>query len=586
MRSTRRFGPAAGAVILLALGVSQAADRGGQLSYSGRQNLTAFEPITSSNTATTQFAAMMFEQLLERKKIGVGVRCRLCKNYEMGNKLITFYLRQDIKWHDGVPMTAYDVEFSYRVVANPRSGSALRKEFEEIEDVTVLDDYSLSFTFKHPVPTPEAYFLALPILPRHKFAVFTPSLAENADLGTVRDARLRLPVYASPGKAGAPAFEIDPGARLSVIKFDKRWAEVKVVAKGPVGKTGWMLQHRPEINEKEDIDFLVSPTGSGPYKFAGAPPNGDALLKISETYYEKKAYIELIRRKRSQDTRTMVNRLTDEVIDLIPETPLEDMARIQASGVCKLISYSSLRFAGLTYNMRNPHLAKKELRRALTLASNRPQWMDTFYQQKGYLIAGPAAPDSWLYNTSLEPLPYDLAQAKSLRQKAAGSTPLTLRLIVANDRPSQDQSMLSAYKDAMKELGITVNILSLERLVFDEALRKGDFDIAFQEYVLSYGYNYRPLFESDGALNFGAYKNAELDQVMQQWRTESDFEKIRQLANRSQILIAEDAPWTFLWTLKNIAAVNNKVRNIRAENIEPYRFFTWVHEWWIPVESQ
>ena len=48
----------------------------------------------------------------------------------------------------------------------------------------------------------------------------------------------------------------------------------------------------------------------------------------------------------------------------------------------------------LGLNQKNPNLAKKEFRRALTLVANRPQWLDTFYQQKGFLIAGPAAPDS------------------------------------------------------------------------------------------------------------------------------------------------------------------------------------------------
>src|SRR5439155_4948331 len=104
----------------------------------------------------------------------------------------------------------------------------------------------------------------------------------------------------------------------------------------------------------------TTPVGTGPYLLAGAPPNGDATLRVNENYYDKKGYIETIRRKRTQDLKTMVNRLTEEVIDLIPQTPLEDLARIQASGVCKLISYASLKFAGFTYNMANPALAKKD----------------------------------------------------------------------------------------------------------------------------------------------------------------------------------------------------------------------------------
>jgi ABC-type transport system substrate-binding protein len=595
MMRKRRIGALAGAV-LVAVGLSVAADRGGHLNYSHRQNLSAFDPITAGDVATTQFASMMFESLLERKKVGVGVKCRMCKpgedeagvskGYRLGDKLITFYLRPDIKWHNGVPMDAYDVEFSYRIIINPKTGSALRKEFEEVEDVTVLDDSSISFSFPHPVPSAEAYFLALPIVPRHKFSVFVPSIQEDLNLGTIREARVRMQAHEGPDVKSRPTFEIDPGAKLNIIKFDKHWAEVKVIAKGPVGRSGWVQQHRAELNEKDDVEFLVNPVGTGPYLFAGAPTNGDANLKVNENYYDRKGYIESIRRKRSQDIQTMVNRLTEEVIDLIPETPLESEAKIKGSGVCKIISYAALRFAGLTYNCKNPLLAKKSFRQALTYASNRPQWLETFYNGKGFLIAGPAAPDSWLFNTNLEPRPYDKEKARKLRVEAAGNTPISLKLIISNERPSQDQSMINAYKDALKALDITIEVVTLEKLVFEEALRKGDFDVAFQEYVLSYGYNYRPLFESDGELNYGHYENKELDVVLHGWRTESDFEKVRNLANKSQEMIADECPWTFLWTLKNLASVNNKVRNIRAENIEPYRFFTWVHEWWIPTESQ
>jgi ABC-type transport system substrate-binding protein len=583
--SKRTIAALAGA-ILAAVSLAMSADRGGHLNYSARQNLSAFDPITASDTATTQFASMMFEYLLERKKVGQGVKCRMCKEFKPADKLITFYLRPDIKWHDGVAMDAYDVEFSFHMIVNPKTGSALRKEFEEIEDVTVLDDTSISFTFKHPVPTPESWFLGLPIIPRHKFSAFKPSIQEDPNLGTPREARIRAQAYEGPDVKSRASFEIDPGTKLNVIKFDKRWAEVKVIAKGPVGKSGWVLQHRAELNEKEDGEFLTNPVGTGPYMFAGAPVNGDANLKVNDNYYDKKGYIESIRRKRSQDVQTMVNRLIEEVIDLIPETPLESIPKIQSSGVCKLISYVSLRFCGFMYNCKNPNLAKKGLRQALTYASNRAQWLDTFYQSKGFPIAGPAAPDSWLFNTNLVPLPFDLAKAKKLRADAIGGAPITLKLVLSNDRPTQDQSMANAYKDALKALDINVNVVTLEKLVFDEALSKGDFDVALLEYNLSYGYNYRPLFESDGDLNYGHYENKELDQALAAWRIEPDFEKTRQLTNKTQEIIADECPWTFLWTLKNIASVNNKVRNIRAENIEPYRFFTWVHEWWIPTESQ
>ena len=90
----------------------------------------------------------------------------------------------------------------------------------------------------------------------------------------------------------------------------------------------------------------------------------------------------------------------------------------------------------------------------------------------------------------------------------------------------------------------------------------------------------------DGVLNHGRYKNIELGKIFSQWRVETDFEKIRELAYQSQVILADDCPYTFLWSLKSLAAVNNKVRRISQETIDPFRFFAWVHLWWIPSVSQ
>src|SRR5262245_29904187 len=85
MASKSRIGAVATGVVAMA-SLVWAADRGGHLNYSHRQNLSAYDPITASDVATTQFSSTMFEQLLERKKVGTGVKCRMCKEFKLGDK--------------------------------------------------------------------------------------------------------------------------------------------------------------------------------------------------------------------------------------------------------------------------------------------------------------------------------------------------------------------------------------------------------------------------------------------------------------------------------------------------------------------
>lgn len=555
--------------------------------YSERQPLLGYEPIIRNNVATTRFCSMIFEQLLDRKRVGVGVECRLCETYTATDRLVTFHLKKDIKWHDGLPLTALDVAFSFRAVTSPETGSALGKELSNIDDVSILDDATISFSLKQPVALPEAYFLALPILPAHKFEAFTPSIEELPDLGRIREVRVHnVNMHAEPKPDSRLIVQIPIGAQLNVVQAARGWVHVKVIGKGPAGKEGWIAQHVPVISAKTSPDFLVGPVGTGPYRFNSATLNGDANLKAFDGYHAEAANIEQIRRARSADAQTMVTRLTSEIVDLIPEIPIESLARIATSGVARPISYPSLKFVGLLYNCRHPLLGQKAFRQALTYGTNRKQWLETFYQGEGSMIAGPAAPDSWLYDSRLQPLPYDVRKAKELLATVTKSRDISLNLIVSNDRMGQDYDMLQAFVNAAKGLGIEIRTSVMEPGVFDETLQQGNFEIALREWALSYGYNFRPLFEPDGVQNHGHYRNVGLGQLFEQWRLEPDFEKIRELAYQSQVILAEDCPYTFLWSLKSIAAVNNKVRRISPETIDPYRFFAWVHLWWIPAMSQ
>jgi len=50
----------------------------------------------------------------------------------------TFYLRRDVRWHDGTPVTAHDVKFSLDLLSHPDVG-----ERSPRQSVTVLDDFTV-----------------------------------------------------------------------------------------------------------------------------------------------------------------------------------------------------------------------------------------------------------------------------------------------------------------------------------------------------------------------------------------------------------------------------------------------------------
>lgn len=67
--------------------------------------------------------------------------------------ILTFYLRGDVTWQDGLPFTAEDMVFTYECVMNPLS-KAMNKipAFEGlVDEVVALDDTTLQITYNQPL---------------------------------------------------------------------------------------------------------------------------------------------------------------------------------------------------------------------------------------------------------------------------------------------------------------------------------------------------------------------------------------------------------------------------------------------------
>jgi peptide/nickel transport system substrate-binding protein len=71
----------------------------------------------------------------------------------------TFFLRNDVKWHDGTPTTAYDVKFTMDLLKSPLVFDWRHGNFT----VEVIDDYSLIIKYKQP----RKYLYAQVFYPKH-----------------------------------------------------------------------------------------------------------------------------------------------------------------------------------------------------------------------------------------------------------------------------------------------------------------------------------------------------------------------------------------------------------------------------------
>jgi ABC-type transport system substrate-binding protein len=559
---------------------------GGQLSYSSLLQVVAYEPISNTNLATTQLSVLIFETLVERNPHGSGVVPMLAESYQADPNSITFRLKRNVKWHDGEPFSAEDVKFTADLLAHPKTLSPLHNEFGFIDRVEVLDPYTVRFYFRNPLAQAEHYFLGLYIIPRHRFRIFELDHTTGQDIYLA--CRFKdVPVRQAPSNDAPQLGLLQPKTVVRVLGQQKDWFHVRVTARGIANLEGWTDQYRRHLAE-EPIEFFTEPVGTGPYRFQGVDTNGNILLEAFSGYHRDPAYIDRVRRRRSSDKNTMINRLISDVLDLIPETPFEDIARIRTSGMCQTIEYPSLKFAGFAYNFKNKLLARREVRRALTLGLNRQELLQTYYQGHGTVLPGPFSPHSWGYDFELEPLPHDpqLARDTFGPLLSAPEAKSKLRIIVSNDRKPEDYNVCQAFASVLQDLGLAAEVQTLERSVFDETLQRGNFDIAYVEWVFDYAYNIRPLFGPSGALNFIGYNNPQLGAAFDRLDAASTAEAKLQTVTEIQQILREDCPYTFLWSTQNVASVNRKVSNIKSSNIDPYSFFQRITEWWIAENEQ
>jgi len=149
------------------------ADPNGKLVFSLLGEVSILNPILSTDTSSSAVEGTIFTGLT-RINEKLEVVPDLARSWEVSadGKVWTFYLRQDVKWHDGVPFTADDVVFTFNAILNPKVNSVRRSDYI-IDDQPIKFKVLNNFTVQAILPKPFAPFLVrsgISLIPRHLLA--------------------------------------------------------------------------------------------------------------------------------------------------------------------------------------------------------------------------------------------------------------------------------------------------------------------------------------------------------------------------------------------------------------------------------
>ena len=123
----------------------------------------------ATNPALFWHQEVVFDRLLNAFSSLAPTDGQLAESFEVSGDgtVITFKLRDGVKWHDGEPFTAEDVKWTFEYYPTvPGANTVMTDVVNDAKSIEV-DGSSVIFTFEHPQPNALTVFSQWPVLPKH-----------------------------------------------------------------------------------------------------------------------------------------------------------------------------------------------------------------------------------------------------------------------------------------------------------------------------------------------------------------------------------------------------------------------------------
>ena len=297
-------------------------------------------------------------------------------------------------------------------------------------------------------------------------------------------------------------------------------------------------------------DPAVETNGTGPFKLADWDPDNVLTLTANEQYWvPDRPYLDGIEFRTIPDESSILAGLRAGEIDwaLINDPRVATVA--EGSQGLNIMRAPALAYHVLQLNASRPQFQDVRVRQAISCAIDRQEVLDTAALGEGEVTPPATAP---FYRAPLDELTCytkDLDKARALLEEA-GVSDLTFTIIAASAEPPTALAEAQSIQAQLAELGINVEIESLELGVYVDRWLAADFDAA----VALNGGNPDPdnmfyrYWHSTGNLNkVAAYSSPEIDALLDQARSVVDVEERKVLYDEIQQLLADAAPWVWLY---------------------------------------
>ena len=436
-------------------------------------------PLFATSLADATVSHLVFAGLLTYDKHNV-LTGDLAKSWSVDpqNTVYKVALKPNLTWHDGQPLTAEDVVYTFQSAQNPDAKSSLFRSWKGVK-IEALDATTVQFTLPAPF-APFPHSLTTGIVPKHLLKDTAPSELRSSQFNTVK------PVGAGP-------FE---------------WSNVELVNSG-----------------KQDGEQRV---GLKPFdKYHAGKPKLDGF--VVRTYTQKDRLIEDFQAK-------VVSAMVGQ--DEVPETK---SAGNKSSEPAPGVQAYNLTLAAETmafFRTDSDLLKDVKVRQALVRSVNIP----TVISALGYpatVADSPLLHGQMGYDPGLKQLGYSAEESAKLfdeagwKRAAATDTranatqPLTLQL-VAQSTPELTRVSAELQKQ-WSAVGVDVKVSLVDDIELQNTIRDRAYDILLYGItigadpdVFAYWHSTQADIRSASRLNFSDYKSSTADKALEAARSRVD----------------------------------------------------------------
>jgi ABC-type transport system substrate-binding protein len=459
----------------------------------------------------------MYEGLVRYKSGSTDIEPALAEKWDVsadGTEYI-FHLKPGVKFHDGSPLTADAVAFTFDREVN--KDNALFKDAQgDYGGFPFINDYIANVVTK----VESVGALDVKFTLNRKFSPLLSNLA------------------------------IPPGFVISMEALKK------------YGKA---------INE--------NPVGTGPFKFTEWKKDDHITVDAFDGYWGNKPKLQRIVFQPVPEPSVRALKIQNGEGDVAWPIDPKDAPTLKGQANTDVLEQAGLNVNMAEFNLNKPELQNKSLRQAMNYAINKQELADKLYSGAGVPEQGVLPPTSWAYNADIKGYPFDPEKAQALLKDAgySGQTLTLDTYTIARGYNPQGSKLAEAVQQYLDSVGIKSEIQTGEWTQYRADRRAAKLNVAFGGWQADTGdpENFLGVFfhsANKGGVNTSFYGVPEVDQLLNQANEETDVAKRKDLFNQAERRIVDDAPWLFIGHMKQQVAIRKRVQGFVSQPTYIYYF--------------